>query len=73
MITNANTAKRISDLMLDISGQLDESVATVKRTCPPEEFESYRRTVGRILGQVLLNVLNPLYAEHPTLKPPGLE
>lgn len=73
MITNTNTAKRISDLMLDISGQLDESVATVKMTCPPEEFESYRRSVGRILGQVLLDVLNPLYAEHPTLKPPGFE
>jgi hypothetical protein len=59
--------------MLDISGQLDESVAAVKRTCPPEEFESYRRTVGKILSQVLLDVLNLLYAEHPTLKPPGLE
>jgi hypothetical protein len=73
MITNANTAKRISDLMLDISGQLDESVTTVMKTCPTDEFENYRRTVAKILGQVLLNVLNPLYAEHPALKPPGFE
>jgi hypothetical protein len=73
MITNATTAKHVSDLMLEISGQLDESVATVKKTCPPDEFESYRRSVGRILGQVLLDVLNPLYVEHPTLKPPGFK
>jgi len=73
MITNANTAKRVSDLMLEISGQLDESVAIVKETCPREEFESYRRTVGRILGQMLLDVLDPLYAEHPILKPPGFK
>jgi hypothetical protein len=32
----------------------------------------YRRAVGKIMGEVLLEVLNPLYAKHPTLKPPGL-
>jgi hypothetical protein len=73
MIEDTRTAKQISELMLDISGRLEESIIQVKQTCTTAEFEEYRRTVGRILGQVLLGVLNPLYLEHPSLKPPGFK
>jgi hypothetical protein len=57
--------------MLEISGRLEEPVVTVKQTSTTDEFEEYRRSIARILGQILLGVLNPLYAEHPALKPPG--
>jgi hypothetical protein len=73
MITNRDTAKYISDLMLDISERLDDSVAKVNKTCSPEEDSNYRRAVGKIMGRILLEVLNPLYAEHPSLKPEGME
>jgi hypothetical protein len=51
MISHADTAKYVSDLMLDISGRLDESVGIVKRSCTSEEEAAYRRLVGRILEQ----------------------
>jgi len=73
MISHADTAKYVSDLMLDISGRLDESVGIVKTACTSEEEAAYRRSIGRILGNILLEVLNPLYAEHPSLKPAGFE
>ena len=73
MISDINTARQVSELMLDVSGRLDESVATVSKNCPSEEFVAYRTAVGRILGEILLDVLNPLYAKHPVLKPRGLE
>jgi hypothetical protein len=73
MITNPNIAKYVSELMLDIHNRLDESVARVNETCSPEEDAIYRRAVGRILGRILLEVLNPLYAAHPSLKPEGME
>lgn len=73
MIADTITAKHVSELMLDISARLDESVAMVNKTCSPEEDATYRRAVGRILGDILLEVLNPLYAKHPALKPPGLK
>ena len=73
MIADTTTAKHVSELMLDISARLDESVAMVNKTCSPEEDAMYRRAVGRILGRILLEVLNPLYAEHPSLKPAGME
>lgn len=34
-------------------------------SCSPEEFAAYRWAVGRIMGKMLRQVLNPLYAEHP--------
>jgi hypothetical protein len=73
MISDAIVAGQISKLMLDITRKLDESVAAVQETCSLEEFTVYRTAVGRILGDVLLEVLNPLYSRHPTLRPPGFE
>jgi hypothetical protein len=73
MISNTNTAKQISNLMLDISMRLEESILKVEQTCPTREFEEYRHSIAHILGRVLLEVLNPLYMQHPSLKPPDFE
>jgi hypothetical protein len=72
MIRDPALARQISDLMIDIGGRLDRSVQTVKEQCSPQEFEIYRRAVGGIMGE-MLEVLNPLYEEHPSLKPPQME
>lgn len=71
MIENASIAKQISELMQDCSARLDNSVALVKNECGAEELKIYRRAVGKVMGEILLEVLNPLYAKHPALKPPG--
>ena len=70
MIANVSIARQISELMLGISQRLDESIVLVQKACPPEEFKAYRLAVGKILGEILLETLNPLYAQHPELKPP---
>jgi hypothetical protein len=72
MIRNIAVAQRISEMMIEILARLDSSVATVKEECSSEEFEAYRRAVGGILGE-MVEVLNPLYAEHPSLKPPEMD
>jgi len=59
-------------MMIEVPVVLDSSIITVKARCSSEEFEAY--SVRRpILGEVLLEVLNPLYAEHPSLKPPQMD
>jgi hypothetical protein len=73
MISNPVVAKQISSLMIEISTKIDESIALVQAECPEEEFREYRRAAGRVLGEALLEVLNPLYEEHSFLKPPGFE
>lgn len=69
MITNKETAKQISALMLELGGKLDASVALVQATCSEQDFNRYRRVVGELMGTMLLEVMNPLYQTHPDLKP----
>ena len=72
VISDQATAKRISELMLRMSDELNESVRMVLDNCPADEFFKYRRTIGGVMAE-LLEVLNPLYSIHPALKPPGFE
>jgi len=72
MIADLDTAKRVSDLLLQITEQLNESTRMVQDTCPEAEFLRYRRAVGAIMAEIL-EVINPLYSMHPSLAPPGFE
>jgi hypothetical protein len=72
VISDAATAKQVSELMLDISARLDQSVLAVQGAGSAEELAVYRRAVGGVMGEILLEILNPLYARHPQLKPKGL-
>jgi hypothetical protein len=69
MIKNADTAKQISDLMQNIFHRVDESTQLVKNTCSAEEFAAYNKAVGRVLGAVVMDVMEPLYDQNPKLKP----
>jgi len=73
LIANAKTAEYVSKLLLDINGQLNESVATIEHDCSPDEFTAYRRCVGRLINSIFEDILEPIYVRHPTLKPPELE
>jgi hypothetical protein len=73
VIKNQLIARQVSDLMIEFSARLDGSILTVQEQCSPEEFKVYRLAVAKVLGEVLLEVLNPLYAEHPDLKPSRLD
>jgi hypothetical protein len=73
MIQNKSIAKEISQLMLEYSAKLDSSVAQVKAECSEEELNLYRKAVGKIMGYMLLDIMNPLYDKHPDLKPKELD
>ena len=72
MIENKDVAREISKLMLDFGAKLDASVMLVQQQCGPEEFQRYKKVVAIIMGEMLLEVMNPLYAKHPDLKPKEL-
>ena len=73
MIKDPSIARQISDLMLEFSERINESILTVQEQCSPGEFKAYILAASKVLGEVLLEVMNPLYAEHPGIKPPGLD
>ena len=73
MIENSEVAQHISSLMLEMSRKINESISFVKRECSAQEFEAYRKASAKVMGYILLEVLNPIYAAHPDMKPKGLK
>ena len=73
MIKNKEIAIKISELMLDYGGRIDKTIALVKKNCSEEDFERYRKAAGKVLGEMLLEIMNPIYEEHPDLRPKGLK
>ena len=71
MIKNRGIAKQISELMIDYSGKLNDSIILVKEKCDKEEFERYRDAVSYIMADMSTRVMYPVYLEHPELKPDG--
>jgi hypothetical protein len=66
-------AKKISDVMLNVSEQLNQSVIFLQEHMEEEkEFIKYRRAVGTIMATMWEEVMYPLYMEHPDLKPQEL-
>jgi hypothetical protein len=67
-----NIARQISDLMSEFIGRLDSSIRLVMENCDQEEFEQYRQKVGRIMGQMHIDIACPIYDEYPELIPDRL-
>jgi hypothetical protein len=66
-------AKQLSDEMNDIMGRLDNSIRLVMDNGTQEEFTGFRAAVGRVMGALVLDVLNPLYEKYPEVKPEGYD
>ncbi|MES3024087.1 MAG: hypothetical protein V4857_21175 [Pseudomonadota bacterium] len=72
MITNPDTAKKISALLLEVSGLLDASAGIMAESdCAAVEKSNYISVVGQLLSIIGLDALNEIYQMHPHLLPPG--
>ena len=72
-VVKKETACQVSALLLEFSGKLDNSVALVASDGKADETAYYKRIVGKIMGEMFVEVRRPLYSEHPELKPPELK
>ena len=68
-----DTAKKLSDLMVSISYQFTESLGIVEDAESGADYEQYREAVSKVMMDMLVEIMNPLYAEHPDIKPKELE
>ena len=68
-----NTAKQISDLMVSMGAQLNESIRAVQQSEDETDFKRYREVASKLMTTMLLEIMNPLYVEHPDLKQPEME
>jgi hypothetical protein len=71
MISDPNTAKYVGELMLQFLLDMEKSLDVVKKSSASDESLMYVKAVGNVSFRVVNDVLEPLYAQHPELKPPS--
>jgi hypothetical protein len=71
MIQDERLAKEVSGVLLGVLAKLNESVRLVTENGATEDLPEYRLAVGTVAAEVV-ELLNRLYAEHPSTKPPEL-
>jgi len=65
-------ANKTIELMLKHGAELNEILMSIKKNSNDEEFNFYRKSIGKIMGYMLTEVMNPIFKEHPGLKPKDL-
>ncbi|MEL7525146.1 MAG: hypothetical protein AAFN16_05225 [Pseudomonadota bacterium] len=66
-------AAQVVDLFIEFGARLDQSVSLVQQSSSESELKTYRRSVGKLMGRMLLEIMNPIFEAYPDLKPEGLE
>lgn len=67
------TAKQVERILRDANGRLNDALLVIKEDCSIEEFEGYRRTIGEIMGAVVVDLLQPIYQQFPEATPSELQ
>jgi hypothetical protein len=66
-------AAEVLGVIIEHGKQQDAALKKIRSTCTDDEFNWLRQMIGRSMGAMLLDVINPIVAKYPELKPPGLE
>ena len=66
-------AEKLSLLYLKIGADLDQSVAFSQDHDDPENFEKSRKATGKIMADMMLDLMSPLWKRFPDLKPTYLD
>ena len=69
---NRETAAKINDLLVQCHAELHGSIDVARAVCSDEENRMYCKAVGMVLGYMLLDLMDPIYREHPALTPDHL-
>jgi len=72
-IMRQDVAEEIVGLMLEYGDRLDGTIRRIQDTCDEKEFSFYRKAIGKIMGYMLTDIMNPIFSEYPQLKPDGLK
>ena len=67
------TAQQVERLGRTANAALNEALLIAQANCTTEEFTALRSVIGQIMGAVVIDLLQPLYAAHPEITPPELQ
>ena len=67
-----DAAKIIMDVVTRNAAEQDAALIKIQPLCTAEEFNEYRRMIGKSMGEIVCEIINPIVAKYPELKPPQL-
>lgn len=73
MISDPDRARAVSEAAEAFLGELSLALELVQSTGSSEEFERLKRVVGEVVGTLEVDLLWPLYRQHPALEPENLK
>jgi hypothetical protein len=69
MVPDKDVAAKLKASFDEAYRILDDSAALVRQTCNEEEINAYIKAIGPILYEIGERLMDPLYKQHPELKP----
>ena len=65
-------AREVAEHIEGAIARLSASLSLANQHMPPNEFAAFQKSVGLAIGKLSHEVLDPIYAKHPDLAPPGV-
>jgi hypothetical protein len=67
-----DAAKIVMELVIRNAAEQDAVLTEIQSLCTEEEFNEYRHMIGKSMGAMLFEIINPIVAKYPELRPPEL-
>jgi hypothetical protein len=64
-----DAAKIIMEVVTRNAAEQDAVLVQILSLCTEAEFSEYRRMIGKSMGAMLFEIINPIVAKYPELKP----
>jgi hypothetical protein len=68
-----NVAREITELMFKINGEINNSLFIVQQSSDEVSYGRYKAAVANIMGEILIEILNPIFKQYPDLIPDELK
>jgi len=64
-----DSAEQLADISLRTIADFNSALCQIRENESQEVFDDLRRKIAGVLTSLILEVLNPIYGEHPELEP----
>lgn len=71
LVANIATAQEVSEAIFQVSRRLTESLEFARTAVPEDTFKAYAHGIGETLTDIMYELLNPIFAMHPSIEPKG--
>lgn len=68
-----DAAKAIMEVAIRNAAEQDAVLAQIQPLCSEDEFREYRHMIGRSMGAMFFEIISPIVAKYPELKPAQLK